>query len=143
VRFLAVINIETLEASRFLVINLYEKNGYLVDQIIAPVTTEDETVQKLRELALIYGQTDFECWTSNLELFKRLLTEAGIAVSIKHRDDTVDTQYAIRQNEGILRELYDIEPVIERPPLPRWRRFLLALLIKLENLLKGEGKYEI
>jgi hypothetical protein len=142
VRFLAIVNVEAIEASKFLVINLYGENGYLIDQIIALATTEDETVRKLRELALIYGQTDFECWTSDPSLYKRLLTEPGIAVSIKHRDDTIDTYNAILEHDSILRELYDIEPIIERPTLPKWRRFLLALLEKLENSLKGEENDE-
>lgn len=141
-RFLAIVNVEAIEASKFLVINLYGTTGHLVDQIIAPATTEDETVQKLRELALIYDQLDFECWTSDPSLFKRFLTEPGIAVSIKHPDDTLDTHRAIRELEPVLRELYDIEPIIKRPPLPKWRRFLLALLKKLENLIKGAGKYD-
>jgi hypothetical protein len=143
VRFLATVNIETIEASRFLVINLYGATGHLIDQIITPAATEDETVQKLRELAEVYGQTDFECWTSDLSLYKRLLTEPGIAASIKHPDDTCDTRRAILELEPVLRELYDIEPIVKKPTLPKWRRFLLALLIKLENLLKGDGRYEI
>jgi hypothetical protein len=143
VRFLAIVNIETIEASKFLVINLYGTTGHLVDQIIAPATTEDETVQKLRELALIYGRTDFECWTSDPSLFKRFLTEPGIAVSIKHSDDTRDTYRAIRELEPVLRELYDIEPIVKKPPLPRWRRFVLSLLQKLEKIVKGAGKYDI
>jgi hypothetical protein len=143
VRFLAIVNVETIEASRFLVINLYGENGYLIDQIIAPTTTEDETVRKLRELALIYGQTDFECWTSDPSLFKRFLTEPGIAASLKHRDDTIDTHYAILEHEPILRQLYDIEPIVKKPPLPRWRRFILSLLQKLEKIIIGDGKYEV
>jgi hypothetical protein len=143
VRFLAIVNVETIEASRFLVINLYGKNGYLIDQIIAPATTEDETVRKLRELAAIYGQTDFECWTSDPSLFKRFLTEPGIAVSIKHRDDTIDTYNAILEHDSILRELYDIEPIVKKPPLPSWRRFILSMLQKLEKIIIGDGKYEV
>jgi hypothetical protein len=143
VRFLATVNVEAIEASKFLVINLYGENGYLIDQIIALATTEDETVRKLRELALIYGQTDFECWTSDPSLFKRFLTEPGIAVSIKHRDDTLDTHRAIRELEPVLRELYDIEPIVKKPPLPKWRRFVLSLLQKLEKIVKGAEKYYI
>jgi hypothetical protein len=143
VRFLAIVNVEAIEASKFLVINLYGENGYLIDQIIAPATTEDETVRKLRELSLIYGQTDFECWTSDLSLYKRLLTEPGIAVSIKHRDDTIDTYNAILEHDSILRELYDIEPIVKKPPLPSWRRFILSLLQKLEKIIIGDGKYEV
>jgi hypothetical protein len=142
-RFLAIVNVETIEASRFLVINLYGENGYLIDQIIAPETTEDETVRKLSELSLIYGQTDFECWTSDPSLFKRFLTEPGIAVSIKHRDDTIDTYNAILEHDSILRELYDIEPIVKKPPLPSWRRFILSMLQKLEKIIIGDGKYEV
>jgi hypothetical protein len=143
VRFLAIVNVEAIEASKFLVINLYGENGYLIDQIIAPATTEDETVQKLRELAAIYGQKDFECWTSDLTLYKRLLTEPGIAVSLKHRDDTIDTYNAILEHDSILRELYDIEPIVKKPPLPSWRRFILSMLQKLEKIIIGDGKYEV
>jgi len=143
VRFLAIVNIESIEASKFLVINLYGATGHLVDQIVTPATTEDETVQKLRELALIYDQLDFECWTSDPSLFKRFLTEPGIAVSIKHPDDTLDTHRAIRELEPVLRELYDIEPIVKKPPLPRWRRFVLSLLQKLEKIVKGAEKYGI
>ena len=141
-RFLAVANIEAIEASKFLVINLYGATGHLVDQIITPATTEDEAVQKLRELALIYGQLDFECWTSDLSLYKRLLTEPGIAASIKHRDDTIDTYYTIREYEQTLRELYDIEPIAKKPPLPKWRRFILSVLRKIEQIVRGEEKYD-
>jgi hypothetical protein len=143
VRFLAIVNVEAIEASKFLVINLYGTTGHLVDQIIAPATTEDETVQKLRELALIYDQLDFECWTSDPSLFKRFLTEPGIAVSLKHRDDTLDTYYTIRDYERTLRELYNIEPIVKKPPLPKWRRFVLSLLQKLEKIVKGAEKYDI
>lgn len=108
-RYLAVVNYEQLDDIAFFVANLYDDTGQLADQIITPKRTIDEAVIKLRELALYFEITNFEVWTSDKALFKRLLTEAGIGASLKERGETIDTNYAVHQHAELLREFYHIE----------------------------------
>jgi hypothetical protein len=137
---LAIANVEYIEATPFLVIALYDR--YLIDAIIEPFESIEGAVERLHDVAARHGQTAIDVWTSNRDLFATLLKTPGLNGIIKHPDDTRDTLALIKQYEHILHELYDIEPIIKRPPLPKWRRFLLALLKKLENLIKGAGKYD-
>ncbi|GCD81925.1 hypothetical protein PTHTG4_09870 [Parageobacillus thermoglucosidasius] len=137
---LAIANVEYIEATPFLVIALYDR--YLIDAIIEPFESIEGAVERLHDVVARHGQTAIDVWTSNRDLFAALLQTPGLNGIIKHPDDTRDTLALIKQYESILYEVHDIEPIIKRPPLPKWRRFLLALLLKLENLIKGEGKYD-
>ena len=137
---LAIANVEYIEATPFLVIALYDR--YLIDAIIEPFENIERVVERLHDVAAQHNQTTLDVWTANRDLFAMLLKTPGLNGIIKHPDDVRDTLALIKQYESILYEVYDIEPIIKRPPLPKWRRFLLALLKKLENLIKGAGKYD-
>lgn len=143
-RYLSVVNIEQIEASKFTAINVYDgETGNLIDQLIYEFEGLNEIVERLQEVAGFYKQTDLEVWTSNLEIFTEFLKKVGLAAVIKHRSDTIDTLYAVRDHEKILRDMYSIKPIIKKPDAPRWRRGLILLLQKLTNKLKGDFNYEI
>ncbi|KYD08038.1 hypothetical protein [Caldibacillus debilis] len=123
-RYLAVANFEKIDDVPFFVVNLYDNTGHLADQIVVLKTTLDDAVYKLRELAFYYDITNFEVWTSDKALFKRLLTEAGMAASLKTRGETHDTYETIKQHEQLLREFHFIEP----RPASRWWKKLLGVV---------------
>lgn len=143
-RYLATVNIEQIEASKFTAINVYDgETGNLIDQLIYEFEGIDEIIEHLQEVADFYKQTDLEVWTSNLEIFTELLKTVGLAAVIKHRSDTIDTLYAIRDHEKILRDMYSIKPIAKKPDAPKWRRGLFLLFQNLTNKLKGDFNYEI
>jgi hypothetical protein len=134
----AVTNVEKLENVRFIVVNVYDDDsGYLVDQIVKPFESYEVTVEILRELNVT------EVLTSNSEIAGLLLQTVGIGVQIKHPDDTKDTQQAVEQWSDLLYELFDISPMIPKPKMPRWRRWVYEVLTKITNKVKGGDKYDI
>jgi hypothetical protein len=141
-RHLIIANIESLEASRFLVADFYDDFGYLKDQIIVPFENMQQAIEQIKELAQEYGQT-VDLWTSDKELFAYTLNVPGLNGVIKHPDDVSTTKSAIHQFEEILRESYEIEPLIPLPKLPGWRRRLFYFVFKIANMIGGNGKYEI
>jgi hypothetical protein len=138
---LAIANVEYIEATPFLVIALYDR--YLIDAIIEPFESVERAVERLHDVAARHSQTALDVWTSNRDLFATLLQTPGLNGIIKHSDDTRDTLALIKQYESILYEVHDIEPIVKKPPLPRWRRFVLSMLQKLEKIVKGAEKYDI
>ncbi|MFL7944509.1 hypothetical protein ACKA0G_29070 [Priestia megaterium] len=133
-RYLVSVNIERIEASEFISINLYDDTGQLADQVVKPYLDIEQAVNLLQEIALLYEQETFEVWTSTPELFAALLQRPGIAVILKHRHDTTDTFYAIRDHEDILRDIYEIKP---KSVLPRWKNWLISILDKLKERLEN------
>jgi hypothetical protein len=134
-RYLASVNIELIEASEFISINLYDKNGHLADQVIKPYIDVETSVKELQALARTYDQAYFEAWTSSTELFAAFLQTPGIGGQLKHRDDTADTLSALKQHEDIIRELYDVKL---KPVLPKWKQWLINKLTKLKERLENE-----
>jgi len=134
-RYLTTVNVEYLDATAFLVANLYDNNGHLADQVIKPHIDVEASVKELQELAKTYNQAYFEAWTSSTELFAAFLQTPGIGGQFKHRHNTVDTLYAIKQHEDIIRELYDVKL---KPVLPKWKQWLINKLTKLKERLENE-----
>lgn len=134
-RYLASVNVERIEASEFISINLYDDTGQLADQVVKPYSDVEQVVVLLQEIALLYEQETFEAWTSTPKLFAELLQRPGIAVTLKHRHDTTDTFYAIRDHETILREIYEVKP---KSVLPQWKNWLISILDKLKERLENE-----
>lgn len=134
-RYLTTVNVEYVDATAFLVFNLYDDNGHLADQVIKPYVDVETSVKELRELAKTYDQAHFEAWTSNTELFAVFLQTPGIGGQLKYGDDTADTLFAIKQHEDIIRELYDIKL---KPVLPKWKQWLINKLTKLKERLENE-----
>lgn len=128
---LAVANVEQLETAQFIVVNVYDDSGYLVDQVINQFETYAQAVNLLRELKASH------VWTSDRELYGLLLQTVGIGVEFKHTSDTACTRRAIEQHADILTDLFAIEPAEPLPELPRWRRWLCDKLTRLIEIIGG------
>jgi len=137
---LAIANVEHIEASPFLVVALYDQ--YLIDVIIEPFESVERAVERLHDVAARHGQTSLDVWTSNRDLLVAMLKTSGINGIIKHPDDTCDTSIIIQQYESVLRECHEIDPIVKKPPLPKWRRFVLSVLRKIEQIVRREEKYD-
>lgn len=140
--YLLIVNIERVEATEFIVLNAYDDAGQLADSIIKPFEGFPAAVDLIRDEMYVLNQMHFEVYTSNQKLYGSLLAIPGTAVSIKHRDQTADTEASIRQAEEIMRDIYEIKPTEEKPVLPNWRRWLCDKLTKLTKLIEGNGKYD-
>lgn len=138
---ITVANIEKLENTEFIVINVYGNRGYLVDQLI-DLYDPNKVPELFRRLINEHRET-LECLTSNRELYGMTLTMPGVGGVLKHRDDTKETASSLRDAEDILRDIYDIEPLVPKPKLPAWRKRFLLWLEKLSELVGGNGKYEV
>lgn len=141
-RPLIVVNIERIGATPFISAILYGTDGQQLDEIIVLFESHSNVFAKIRELTRIYNIHTVELWTSNKELYIDSLKIAGIAGALKHVGDTKDTRRIIDRDINILKDLYDIKPVIPKPKAPFWRRFLYAQIQKLLKLIEGDGKYE-
>ncbi len=142
-RPLIVSNVERLEATPFLVAILYGQDGQRLDEMIFPFESYELALLIIQELAQRNGVKSFELWTSDNRLYLLSLQTPGIAGTIKHASDTIDTRRMVEYNADILRELYEIKPLIPKPPLPKWRAFLVRTIRKLLKIIEGDGKYEI
>jgi hypothetical protein len=138
-KYTAIVNVENLEATPFLVINLYDE--YLIDQIIGPYEGPERAIERIKELMQVHGQP-VRCYTSNKEIYALTLSEPGIIGEIKHYDETKITASSLKDSEEVLRDLYEIEPIVPLPKLPAWRRWLFIMLLKIANKVGGNG-YEI
>lgn len=137
---LIIANIEQVEASKLLVIVLYGKDGYLVDQIIVPFEDYPEAIKRIKALTVAYKLSCIDVWTSNPDLYRHTLHTPGIAGVMKHSSDTSDTRQALRNIASILPDIYEIKP-ISRPP--KWKEFLINGIRKILKGLEGERNYEI
>jgi hypothetical protein len=136
--YTAVVNVETLEASRFLVINLYDK--YLVDSLILPYENPSQAIERVKELVQ-HHDCSVLMLTSHKDIYGLTLSEPGIRGLIKHYDDTKETASSLKDAEEVLRDLYDISPIIPLPELPKWREKLYLFFIILTYKIGGSGKY--
>ncbi|MEH6992610.1 hypothetical protein V7075_07830 [Neobacillus drentensis] len=136
----AVLNVERLEGSQFLVINLYDK--YLIDNIIAPYEGPAQAIERLKELTQIH-LAPITCLTSQKHIYSLMLSTPGINGVMKHYSETTETASSLRDAEEILRDLYDIEPFTSLPMLSEWRKRLFFMLLKITNKIGGNGRYEI
>jgi hypothetical protein len=142
-RYLAIVEIVKLEATPFLTINLYGEKGYVVDQLIAPYDgNPQQAVDLMQQLIKQHGRT-LDCWLTDKEIFVATLSAPGINGQLKHRDDTKDCEVAVKSVEEVLRELYEIEPIIPLPKLSAWRKRLFVAALKIANKISGGGKYDI
>lgn len=135
-----VVNVENLEATPFLVINLYDR--FLMDQIILPYQGPEQAIERIKELMNQHGGT-VVCFTSNRDIYALTLSAPGISGMFKHYDDTNETASSLKDAEEVLRDIYDIEPIVPKPKLPVWRKRLFLWTQKLANKLGGNGNYEI
>jgi hypothetical protein len=140
-RNLAITEIVQLEATPFLTINLYGEKGYLIDQLIAPYEGPQQALEFLQRLIKEHGSA-LDCWLTDRAIYAATLATPGISAQLKHRDDTKDCEVAVKSVEEVLRELYEIQPSVPLPKLPKWRKRLLFWLEKITNIVRGEG-YEI
>jgi hypothetical protein len=139
---LAITEVVQLEATPFLTINLYGERGYLIDQLIAPYEGPQQAVEFLQRLIKEHGST-LDCWLTDREIYVATLATPGISGQLKHRDDTKDCDVAVKSAEEVLRELYEIKPLIPKPKMSAMRKTVYLTLLKITNLIGGYGKYEI
>lgn len=139
--YLATANIERIETSDFIVLNIYDDSGQLAEQTIKPFEDFAKVAELIQDEMAVFKQHHFEVWTSDPILYGELLAIPGVAASLKHRDQTADTKRAIKQAEDVLINLYEIPPQKPLPPLPKWRRWLFVVVQNLANKLKGDGLY--
>lgn len=133
----AVANVEKLEKVSLFVVNVYnDDTGYLVDQVIKPYDPS-EMIEILKESGVA------EVMTSTKEIAEVLLQTPGIGVQIKHPDMTIETKREVAHWKDILIELYDIQPKVPKPELPKWRRLIYNIALKITNFIGGNGKYEL
>lgn len=140
---LAIANIEYIESQPFLVVILYGKDGYFIDNIIVPYENTKIAIRWLKALRNRHGIKSLNVWTSNRELYGAMLETVGIAGEIKHTDNTGETKRMIDEHKELLTELHEIKPTKPIPKLPKWRYRLFIMLTKLTNLIGGNGKYDI
>jgi hypothetical protein len=138
--YTAVANVEKLEASPFLVINLYDK--YLVDSIILPYQGPEQVIERIKEL-LKQHDCSVLLLTSHKDIYALTLSEPGIRGLIKHYEDTKETASSLKDAEEVLRDLYDISPIVPLPELPNWRQKLYLFFVLLTYKIGGSGNYEI
>jgi hypothetical protein len=139
-KYTAVVNVEHLEATPFLVVNLYDK--YLSDQIIAPYESPSQAIECMKDLMAQHDCSVF-CLTSNRDIYALTLNTPGINGMIKHYEDTKETASSLKVAEDVLRDLYDITPIEPLPQLPKWRKRLFYSFLIIANKLGGNGHYEI
>ncbi|WHY93755.1 hypothetical protein QNK12_09960 [Neobacillus cucumis] len=138
--YTAVVNVEKLEASEFLVINLYDK--YLIDQIIGPYEGPEKAIERIKGLMERHGGSVM-LMTANRDIYVLTLSEPGIHGVIKHYDSVSETASSLRDAEEILRDIYEIKPVVPLPKLPAWRVRLFYFVLKIADIIGGNRKYEI
>lgn len=139
-KYTVVVNVENLEATPFIVINLYDK--YLIDQIIGPYEGPQRVIERIKEL-MVHHQGSVLCLTSNKEIYALTLNEPGISGMMKHYSETSETAASLKDCEEVLSDLYEIEPIVPLEKLPNWRKWLFFMLLKFTNLIGGNGRYEI
>ncbi|MFK4388799.1 hypothetical protein ABH916_000727 [Peribacillus frigoritolerans] len=141
--YLLSANVERVKAGEFIVLNIYDDAGQLSEQTVKPFEGYKAAVDLIRDELYVLNQMHFEAYTSDPKLYGELLAVPGVAVSLKHRDQTADTKASIDQIADVLIELYEIPPTKPLAPLPKWRKRLFIMAQKLADTLKGAGKYEI
>jgi hypothetical protein len=140
---LAIMDVVNIEASPFLTINLYGDKGYIIDQLVTPYEGDTrQAVDLLQQLIKEHGTT-LDCYVANKELLLATLNVAGVNGQLKHRDDVQDCEVAVKSVEEVLREFYEIEPLIPLPKLSAWRKWLFVATLKIANNISGGGKYDI
>jgi hypothetical protein len=136
-------NVETIETEKFLVVLAFGNDGYLVDSCCPVYEGEAHAVDFIRKLLATHGQTTATVWTSTQALYMVFLAEPGLGAELKHRDDTIETSNFVKRHSDILIEFHEIEPLVPKPVLPKWRKRLFLWLQKLMNKVGGNGHYEI
>jgi hypothetical protein len=141
--FTVITNVEQIEDNPFLVVLVFDADGYQVDACYRPYENVADAIIFISEVMDVFGQSNYKALTSNRELFARMITEPGIVVEIKHPDDTGETGRFIKRNEDILRGFYNVATKPLKPQLPRWRVWLFLWLEKITEKIRGADKYEI
>lgn len=140
---LAIVNVEYIESQPFLVVVLYGKDGYFIDNIIVPYENTKIAIKWLKALRNKHGIKSLNVWTSNRELYAATLEVIGIAGEIKHADSTNETKRMIDEHRELLTELHGVKPLKPLPKLPKYRKWLFITLQKLTNFIGGRGQYDI
>lgn len=139
--YLVIANVEELDGARFTVINVYNETE-LVDTTIKPFEDYRQSADMLIDEMYVLNQTLFEVWTTDTQLYSHLVAMPGVAATVKHRSETEDTARSLEQVADIMRDIYELVPPPELPKLPTWRSWLYRKLLKITNLIGGQGKYE-
>ncbi len=140
---LVIANIEHIEAQPFLVALLFGEDGYLADGLTLPYEGPTAAIERIAQLGLVHGFETVEMWTSDTALYVEALKVPGVGAVYKHPSDTRLTREAIERDAELLRDLYDIPPLIPKPRLPKWRAFLARIVRGILKRLEGDGEYEV
>jgi hypothetical protein len=138
---LIVANVEYLEATPFLVAIFY-RDGQAADKIVTPFISYENALERIKGLASEHHETSFELFTRDADLYKLTLDIAGISGHIKHWSDVSETAYELSEDDEIMYDLYEIKPIVEKPKPSRFRRFLVSLLDRITNKLRGDYEWQ-
>jgi hypothetical protein len=141
--YLVITNIEYIDEVPFLVLIVFQ-NGRQVDKIIKQYKDVNDIFETLLNMSIIHGTMTYDLWTTTPEIFKEMIGQSGVNVNFKHKSDTTVTYSAIKTDEELLREIYEIDPKViepdeERPQLPKWRVVLITWLSRLIKFIGGNA----
>lgn len=139
--YLVIANIEPLDGEQFIVLNVYD-HTQLIDKTIRKFEDYAGVADLIQDELYVLDQTHFEVWTSDSQLYGHLLNVPGIAVTVKHRSQTGETVRTLVEDAEYLREVYDLVPPPEYPPMPKWREWLYMKALLIANYIGGK-KYGI
>ena len=142
---LIIADIEELDGLPIFAAVLFDKDGYLLDQLAFTFDSLEHSTLIIEEMIERQGIKTADLWTSNTELFAVMLQAIGISPHIKHSSDTTDTKKLVEHSSEWLRTRFasEFEQAIEQrlPPAGRWRKWAVLLLQRLLKQL-GADKYD-
>lgn len=130
-RFASLSIVKLLEVD-FTVLQVYETDqsgiSHIVGEVIKPYTNLIEIRNDLAEMLVSEIETD------NKEIYRDLML---ILVPAVYRYEIKETKRAVKANRNTLIEVYNLR---QAKTLPKWRLFLIDLLEKTIQKLKGTKK---
>lgn len=143
-----IVGVEQLRGTRFLVVLLYQHDGYVwerQDVRVLPYKNTQEAFVMVQRVAKDNKLKFVEIWTDHARLWKKLMDEPWCSAEIKHTNDIKKhtTGYlTIPEVEQSLVDFYGLD--FQKPEKPKdipiWKLRLSNFLIKLAIKLKGDDE---
>ncbi|GGD07749.1 hypothetical protein [Pontibacillus salipaludis] len=131
---LAVVNVEHIELTPFLVALIYDEKGKQIDDIAVPHESVEASLVKVAEVMIEHRLYPMDVYTSTAELYVEALKHEGFNVSYRVKSDTSETRRLLESSEEMFREFYEIELEV---PMPKWRAWVISRLNKLIQIIEG------